>query len=880
MTETTTRVSESSEKEEAPCCMEKDPPPPWISTDVKDVRAHWKCIRAVLNYWFVNDKCGDIPTLQKKLWMISQQNVTLRNSVDKDIFEQFGSLACHLGGVDTTHPDKFLDSNPPCHCPSLLWNQWCVEDSDLYGWEGKLAAIVVLDQFSRHIHRYMQNVPENECASSLLQSVRHHLPDQSVLDQLAYDTTNLLLEHHFQEFHSAAMISLPMRIFALMPLRHQSTLSTIQNTQHMIESVLSPQQEQYASMIQSFRKATNRRLAVLQDEARRAGASKISRHGDSAIENGDQTDSKSDPTVETFTDDDILECGYFVPDDPVTAPAGHIVHETIRRFLKHLDVGPSNSATSTELLTCHDATRLSVSSETSPRPVIVSLSGGVDSMVICAVLSHLQRFCRGYEHLRIVAVHIDYANRPESLAEALYVQKYCQECLGNVDYYCRRIDEVTRGVTARDDYERIAREIRYQFYRDTMKMYGSNDGASDALPVSSRGRMINAALMTSAIGVMLGHHRGDLRENVLSNAHKGCGPLDLSGMTSASYNDGVVLLRPLLPLEKTAIFDYAHAFGVPYFKDTTPHWSTRGKLRNKLLPLLEEIYGEGSMNNLSNLAVESDACRNLLHSILMQPFLDQITYKPMGIYFPTAPWKDQGLYFWKLVLRETLHSAGLGMFTDKSVESFVKRVCETIREGWLQCRKDCGVFLRDDGYVFVFYPESFPWGNAATVKSRVLDWTKSLVPFARGEEVSAQIGPWKVSTMICQSLSAEEARSNLERKPFKSMEAFMEGSFEYWLDVAVIHNPDEPSLSVPLLCFTTFVKRTRPQAWKGIDPKIQDSIPLLGPIADQQLEEHNPRWLTEKCLATVCSSSSDTDVSEARGYVRVTMFLQISADKP
>jgi tRNA(Ile)-lysidine synthase TilS/MesJ len=99
---------------------------------------------------------------------------------------------------------------------------------------------------------------------------------------------------------------------------------------------------------------------------------------------------------------------------------------------------------------------------------------------------------------------------------------------------------------------------------------------------------------------MLGHHRGDLRENVLSNAHKGCGPLDLSGMTAVSRNDGIALYRPLLPLEKTIVFDYAHTFGVPYFKDTTPHWSTRGKLRNKLLPLLQEIYGEGSMNNLSS----------------------------------------------------------------------------------------------------------------------------------------------------------------------------------------------------------------------------------------------------------------------------------------
>lgn len=34
-------------------------------------------------------------------------------------------------------------------------------------------------------------------------------------------------------------------------------------------------------------------------------------------------------------------------------------------------------------------------------------------------------------------------------------------------------------------------------------------------------------------------------------------------------------------------------YGVPYFKDSTPSWSTRGKLRTQLMPLLLDMYGEG-----------------------------------------------------------------------------------------------------------------------------------------------------------------------------------------------------------------------------------------------------------------------------------------------
>ena len=329
-----------------------------------------------------------------------------------------------------------------------------------------------------------------------------------------------------------------------------------------------------------------------------------------------------------------MECFPFEAD--LTPSLKHPIHHTIVQFLADQGIHPSTPPATGRKGKGEKIQTKKLSSTKAPpqAAVIVSLSGGVDSMVIASVLSHLKKSC-GYDNLNIFAVHIDYGNRPESGAEADFVRRYCDQYL-DIEFQCRRIDEVTRGITARDDYERIAREIRYDSYRQAVA------SAEQLLNVDDR----------PVIGVMLGHHRGDLRENVLSNAHKGCGPLDLSGMTSVSVNDGIVIYRPLLPLEKSFVLDYAHKFGIPYFKDTTPHWSTRGKLRNKLLPLLEEIYGDGSMNNLSNLAVESDECRSLLQKSMIGPFMDCIVRKPMGIIFETTPWKDQPAFFWKFVLRE------------------------------------------------------------------------------------------------------------------------------------------------------------------------------------------------------------------------------------
>lgn len=93
-------------------------------------------------------------------------------------------------------------------------------------------------------------------------------------------------------------------------------------------------------------------------------------------------------------------------------------------------------------------------------------------------------------------------------------------------------------------------------------------------------------------------------------------------MTETSITNNVTVWRPLLSHTKEEIYAFAHQYGVPYFKDSTPSWSTRGKLRNQLLPLLVEIYGEGCLRNLSNLAMESDQTQILVHTNLYQPFLE------------------------------------------------------------------------------------------------------------------------------------------------------------------------------------------------------------------------------------------------------------------
>lgn len=181
-------------------------------------------------------------------------------------------------------------------------------------------------------------------------------------------------------------------------------------------------------------------------------------------------------------------------------------------------------------------------------------------MVIAKILRLLQLHRPELRIRRIVAMHIDYGNRPESAQEASYVRRWCEgdsegkiekegengkqgrgvgaveggevevsasnskstsnsntnttstdssarsAMLGGLQCRVRRVEEVTRGVTNRDEYEKISRDIRYGFYRTCIQE--QQDGhAEEGLQSSS--------LLLS--GVIFGHHLGDVQENVISN---------------------------------------------------------------------------------------------------------------------------------------------------------------------------------------------------------------------------------------------------------------------------------------------------------------------------------------------------------------------------
>jgi tRNA(Ile)-lysidine synthetase-like protein len=180
-------------------------------------------------------------------------------------------------------------------------------------------------------------------------------------------------------------------------------------------------------------------------------------------------------------------------------------------------------------------------------PLIVSLSGGVDSMVMLAALKQMFRN-------NVVATHIIYGNRAIAEQEYNFIASYCKKL--SVPLYVYRIPWLRRGAVDRDYYESQTRSMRFAVYKAVAELCGY---------VESQ--------------VCLGHIRDDAVENVWTNFAHGQHLHNLKKMQACETQMGVTICRPFLEMTKADIYAMSTAASIPYLKNTTPSWSNRGKFR-------------------------------------------------------------------------------------------------------------------------------------------------------------------------------------------------------------------------------------------------------------------------------------------------------------
>ena len=231
--------------------------------------------------------------------------------------------------------------------------------------------------------------------------------------------------------------------------------------------------------------------------------------------------------------------------------------------------------------------RSACSSFLSDAPIVVAISGGLDSVA----LLHLFRFAITQSH-QLHAAHFDHCSRDESAADAQWVSGLCRAW--GVPLELGRAKEALMS-------EESARNARHDFLESVRTRVG--EGV-----------------------VVMAHHADDQAETVLFRMVRGSGLRGLSGMSE--YRDPGVW-RPLLPFWRDEITLYAQDVCLNWREDPTNREQrfTRNIIRNDVLPEIESRVAPAARRSLVRLAdlarEDEEAWLSLLNEVLESLDLEQ-----------------------------------------------------------------------------------------------------------------------------------------------------------------------------------------------------------------------------------------------------------------
>jgi len=274
----------------------------------------------------------------------------------------------------------------------------------------------------------------------------------------------------------------------------------------------------------------------------------------------------------------------------------------------------------------------------------VSLSGGVDSMVLLFMLK--QMVLQGYIS-SVVAIHLNYNLRKETEEEAQNLINICAYLNIPMVYKNIRHFMNIKIDVPRDFFEDETKNIRFNLYKYAIKKYNLD-------------------------GIALGHHKDDMIENVFMNIMKGKSLMDLFVMSDKCVNYDVTILRPMLKHIKDDVIDIANKYSITYFKNTTPTWSFRGIIRNDIFPAIEK-FDKSVINNLYSIGVQSAEWKNTIQNKLINPVMANIQNERYGFILKfNGGFDGYTNAYWSELIVNVCHKNKIKMVTQKCIRSFTK----------------------------------------------------------------------------------------------------------------------------------------------------------------------------------------------------------------
>ena len=235
----------------------------------------------------------------------------------------------------------------------------------------------------------------------------------------------------------------------------------------------------------------------------------------------------------------------------------------------------------------------------SKKKLLVAVSGGVDSMVLCDLLNKL--------NLDFSIAHVNYNLRGnDSYLDEKLISEYSNK--NQIDLFLKNVDLSEQN----NSIQNKAREIRFSFFNEILSKYNFDF-------------------------ILTAHHLDDNIETIFLNISRGKKISVFSGMNVV--NDSIV--KPLLFIEKKDILNYAKQNNVLWREDRSnvQNKYLRNYIRNILIPCFRKI-NNNYKSNFIDLLFKAQK-RKFLKELYFKNELSKVfTVKNDVIVTPKSFWKN------------------------------------------------------------------------------------------------------------------------------------------------------------------------------------------------------------------------------------------------
>ncbi|AHK63398.1 tRNA(Ile)-lysidine synthase [Chlamydia avium 10DC88] len=161
-------------------------------------------------------------------------------------------------------------------------------------------------------------------------------------------------------------------------------------------------------------------------------------------------------------------------------------------------------------------------------------------------------------------------------------------------------------------------------------------------------------------GIFLAHHATDQAETVMKRLFEGAHLSNLKGMAPQAFYRGIPLLRPLLHIPKSVLSKTLDDANISYIRDSTntDERYLRARMRKKIFPWLEDVFGKNITQPLLALSQDSEELFQYIRN-QAQPFLANISKKNASWFLEVPKELLEQVFLAKWVFKEFFSKANI-----------------------------------------------------------------------------------------------------------------------------------------------------------------------------------------------------------------------------